>query len=99
MKKILVLLVISLTFTLLSGCKDSQDPSFIGKIESINNDSALVLVQEGEEIQSSGDKVNIDISKYNGELNINDKIKVIYTGEVMESYPLQVTVVSIEKIK
>lgn len=96
MKKIfLVLLIIPLL--LLSACK--KDYTFTGTITNINNNTAIIAVDENEDITGSGDLVSISLDKSTEELSINDKIIVTYTGEVMESYPLQVNVINIEKIK
>lgn len=70
--------------------------SFIGVIEEIDGNNAIVLPNEGEEIRASGDKVSIVLAD-NHEFVVGDKVSVFYDGDIMESYPLQVNTVLVEK--
>ncbi len=71
---------------------------FSGMIESIDGDSAIILVDENESyISSSGDRVVVNIDD-NKDLVVGDYVMVEYSGEIMESYPLQVNVIGIYKL-
>lgn len=68
---------------------------FSGVIEEIDGDKALVYISNGE-ILLSGNKVYIDIKDKN--LTSGIFIYVTYTGDVKESYPLQIEQQSISEI-
>jgi len=70
---------------------------FIGTIESIEKENAIVKIEEGE-ILKSGDRVSVDLSvSKNTTFQIGDKIKVRY-GNVGESYPLYIETKSVTLI-
>lgn len=72
-------------------------PEFMGTIESIENDNAMVKIEEGE-ILKSGDKASVDLSvAKNTTFQVGDKIKVRY-GYVGERYPLYIETKSIKLI-
>lgn len=68
---------------------------FSGEVIELSDTFAVILIDENESIRSSGDKVSINFGET--DLSIGDKIIVKYDGVIMESYPLQVNVLSIEK--
>ncbi|MBT7123093.1 MAG: hypothetical protein HN948_08825, partial [Clostridia bacterium] len=68
-----------------------------GVISEISGTSAIVTPNEGEPIRSSGDKVSITIEE--GAFSVGDVVKVEHYPEVMESYPLQIRMISIEKVE
>lgn len=70
--------------------------SFIGYITQINSGIATVKVSDGY-ILASGDLVNVDL--LGNHFEKGTKIKVIYDGNIMETYPLKIKVVSIEKVE
>lgn len=73
--------------------------TFTGTITEIYDQTALVQVDEGEIIKS-GSRVHVDLSKNSEtDFHVGDKVKVGYDGDVRESDPLQINVVSIEKIE
>ena len=57
-----------------------------------------MAIDEGE-ILNSGDKAMINLSVNQEEaFGVGDRIKVSYDGVVMESYPLKVNEIFVEKI-
>lgn len=62
---------------------------FEGTIKEIYGTGAVVQVDEGFPIRSSGDQVSIALDDSIGEVQVGDRVRVIYSGPVMESYPLQ----------
>lgn len=75
---------------------NNQDNFFIGNITKINGNTAIISVTEGENVLASSDKISVDISKYSFEKG--DKVKVTFTGEIMETYPAKVNVKNIERV-
>ncbi len=111
MKKLLSTLFLALTLgTTLVACQEvsldveSSEPNnsvsvFRGVISEINGDSAIVTPNDDQEhILSSGDKVSVDLSKSTTTFALGDEIVVYYTGDIMESDPLQVVVTDIERV-
>ena len=101
----IILVVVGVTAIYIANSKEVLDGgyesnltqnSFVGYITQINGDSATVKVTEGY-ILASGDLVNVDL--LGNTFDEGTKVKVIYEGDVMESYPLQIKVVSIEKVE
>jgi len=68
---------------------------FSGVIEEIDGDKALVYITNGE-ILLSGNKVYINLKDEN--LTSGIFVYVTYTGEIKESYPLQIEQLSISEI-
>ncbi len=114
MKRILIFALAicfcSFTFTACSGEKESEDINsqevvdsiaiFKGVISEIDEKSAIVDVNADQEhILSSGDKVSVNLSISQQEFVVGDEIVVYYSGEIMESYPLQVNVSDIELLE
>ncbi len=102
MKKLSLLVIILLAFTLVacgqSGVSENTTVSFTGVIEEIYDDTAIVIPNDDQvDILASGDRVSVNLSAFEDELAVGDEIKVYYTGEIMESYPLQINVIDIEK--
>ena len=86
---------------MLVGCTTNEDySSFIGVVTEISENHAIVTPNEDEDIRSSGDAVSIGtLDEYDEDFETGDIIKVTYTGGVMESYPLQVKVINVEKVE
>ncbi len=65
----------------------------------IESDTTYILVEpdEGEDIRRSADQISISLGKDNDMIYpVGMRIKVTYTGEIMESYPAQVSAIDIE---
>ncbi|MDZ7834793.1 MAG: DUF3221 domain-containing protein [Alkalibacterium sp.] len=93
--KTTVTAVILTLLLFLTGCQTSE--SFEGTVIRVNDSSVVVEPFEGEEIRRSGTEVSISV-KEDMELEIGDRVKVTHEGEVMESHPLQINLIEIEKI-
>lgn len=68
-----------------------EGEEFTGTILTVSGQSALVEVDEGCPIRSSGGQVTISLSQNDLKLAPGDRVKVIYDGMVLESYPLQLS--------
>lgn len=83
-----------------SGDKEEVKPYFIGSVVGIKENTMLVRPMENQEIFKSSDMISFSIkdivdegSRFN---MIGQKVKVIYTGDVRETYPAGVDAVSVE---
>ena len=75
--------------------KGAED-EFTGVISEINNETAIVLVDEGETIRNSGDLVDVNLSiNKDVTFNVGDRVRVGYTGPIQEKYPLGIETVFI----
>jgi len=89
-----------IVLAMLTGCKEKSsntgdENEFLGTILEINEQSALVEVLEGESIQNSADQITFgtaDLEEIGAEKG--DVVRIVYTGDVMESYPAQVQAVA-----
>lgn len=91
-------LFITIILILLIGCNSKDDVvSFTGTIKEINNQQAIVFIEEGE-ILHSGNQVSVDLSVSKQTFQVGDHIRVTYDGEVRESFPLGINTVSVEVI-
>ncbi len=107
MKKMILILCAAALIVGLVACADKSEPpsgdnvsesvSFTGVIIEVNGTSAIVAPNEGEAIRGSGDKVAITIEQ--GAFEVGDVVVVEHSPEVMESYPLQVRVISVKKVE
>ncbi len=69
---------------------------FRGVIETVDGTTAIVKPNEDQaHILSSGDQVSVSLAASDSDFVVGDEIVVYYTGEIMESYPLQIDVVDI----
>ncbi len=84
--------------TVASYSKDSEiygtAPSFIGEVTEINDKTIIVKTEE----KNLGDAVSVKVEN-SKEYNIGDKVEVIYTGMVLESYPCQIYEIEVRKIE
>lgn len=68
--------------------------SFRATVLEINGNSVIVEPIEGEEELRSSDKISFSIEGIaNPEIKAGSLVQVIYTGEIMESYPAQIEAV------
>src|SRR5690625_3060107 len=94
---IISFIILTAIFALLWYTDFFNTPEFIGTIESIENDNAIVKIEEGK-ILKSGDKASVDLSvAKDTTFQIGDKIKVRY-GKVRERYPLYIETKSVKLI-
>ena len=100
MKKIsLLFFTLLLTFFLFTGClKKDDNIIFSGKVEEIHENSILVGSIENNDF----DKAEVSFSKDMEKIDFNflkgQKIEVTILPEIKESYPVQVTAISIKLI-
>ena len=83
--------------SVISYSKDSVTydtaPSFIGKVTRVNDKSIIVKTEE----KKLGDAVSVKVENPK-EYSIGDRIEVIYTGNVLDTYPCQIYEIDIKKI-
>lgn len=79
---------------------ETKEYSFSGTIKQVEQNLFFVEPDEGEEIRKSGDSVMIGKLKLdtNVKFEIGEHIRVIYDGDVMETYPLQIKAISYESL-
>lgn len=78
---------------LFSGCA-KKEASFDGVVMEIHENSVLVAPCEGEDILRSADRISFSAADLSDiEAEVGDTVSVTYSGDVMESYPAQVTAV------
>lgn len=74
-----------------------MDSSFYGKVIESRTNYIIVEPDETEEERKSADKISINLGENNDALYyVGTRVKITYTGEIMESYPAQVKAVKIE---
>ena len=83
--------------SVISYSKDSVTydtaPSFIGKVTRVNDKSIIVKTEE----KNLGDAVSVKVENPK-EYSIEDRIEVIYTGTVLDTYPCQIYEIDVRKI-
>ncbi len=77
----------------VGGNDEVQILQFVATILEIDENSILVEPVEGEEMLQTGDRVLVstrDLSSDEiSEMEVGDEVRVFYTGDVMESDPVQ----------
>lgn len=100
MKKYALLIFSFVTAIFIMSCISSDniqaDATFTGTIAEITEETALVDIEEGV-ILNSGTQVIVDLSVAEEDFEVGDHVQVGYTGEAMESDPLQITTLFVEK--
>ena len=75
--------------------KDNVEYSFIATVLEINGDSVLVEPVEGEDELRSSNKIMFSTKGLNDiGAEVGSVIEVTYTGQIMESYPAQISITS-----
>ena len=78
---------------------DNDESYFFGKIVEVSNNYIVVEPDENEAIRKSADKISVSLNENTDEIyKVGTKVKITYTGDVMETYPAQVKLKSIEVI-
>ncbi|NGP45416.1 hypothetical protein G4V62_10780 [Bacillaceae bacterium SIJ1] len=105
--KKLIALILIVSIGLLGACTTSSgdhaddqesEATFIGTIEELNDEMALVSIKKGD-ILKSGSLVDVNLSVANGTtFQIGDKIKVGYDGYVREKHPLGIHTTFVELV-
>ena len=78
--------------------KDSETyetaPSFVGEVTEVNDTSIIVKTED----KNLGDSVSVKVEN-SKEYSIGDKVEVLYTGTVLETYPCQIYEIEVNKIE
>lgn len=77
---------------------DAGKSSFVGVIEELNGQIAIVRAEEGDAMNSGEVAVNLAANK-GGKLEIGDRVEVVFDGDIMESYPLQIKTLSVKRLE
>ncbi|WP_423190011.1 DUF3221 domain-containing protein [Alkalibacterium sp. f15] len=97
MKTVVAVFIFTFLFV-LNGCQTSEDyPTFEGTIISVEGSHVIVEPSEGEEIRQSGSEVSIRVED-DLNLEVGDEVIVTHEGTIMESFPLQINLIEIERI-
>jgi len=79
--------------------KDTEnESSFIGTVIEKGKAYIIVIPDETEPEFKSSDKINVSWDYTQGDYSVGSKVRVIYSGEIMETYPASITDASIFKI-
>ncbi len=77
--------------------------TFIAVVRGINNKTMIVSPLEDEEIRAISDMISFSIEKLTNITNqidlIGQKVKVKYTGDIKETYPAQIDILSLEIVE
>src|SRR5690554_4504702 len=98
MKKAIIGCVMLLAF-LLSGCEETvSEAVFEGTVVVAEAGESILIVEphEGESIRRSGTLVSLSVPEDHA-YEVGDTVRVTHEGQVMESHPLQINLLSIEK--
>lgn len=97
MKKTPVFLLLVLVLAVLTACGREENPidpserTFLSTILEIQGTTVMVQPAAGSDILNSGDKVSFDIGDLDSlDVEVGDAVEVTYTGNVMETYPVQI---------
>lgn len=88
--KYLMILILLLA---LIGCSAEETYFFRATIQEITDGGYIVLVDEGDAIRQSVDLIAIATDEV---FEVGDRVIIEYDGVIMESYPGQVNLLSIE---
>lgn len=80
---------------------EAKEHSFCGVIKQVEKNLFFVEPNEGEEIRKSADLIMIGKLQLdtNVKFVVGEKVKIIYDGYVMETYPAQVKAIRYENIE
>lgn len=106
MKKLVTIIGACLFALLLIACNNTKETeekekevTFIGTISEINDQTAIISIEEGE-ILNSGSSVTVDLSVNENEIFfVGDKVEVVYDGIVREIHPLSINTISVKKVQ
>jgi beta-lactamase regulating signal transducer with metallopeptidase domain len=75
----------------------AKEPHFAGTVTEVNDNTILVIVDEGEEVRRNSDLIsvslNVKLKDSITHFNVGDRVIVYYNGEIAESYPAQINTV------
>ena len=94
-KRLLYVLITAIMLSfMIVGCSKEKTATFTGTIIEKGDSYVVVEPCVEEEIRKSADKISFGTGELVGTYYVGDLVEVTYTGEIMESYPAQVNVVS-----
>ena len=100
MKRRLLLGFIIIMGIIIVGCDEKLEEEFIGTITEINDQMAIVYVDESEEIRNSGNLVEVSLTVSDDfEFQVNDRVRVVHKGLIQEKHPLGIETISVELIE
>lgn len=103
MKKMLSLALITFSSSVMFACSNSDNEAkadFKGIITEMNGQAAIVYVDEGEMIRSSGAEVTVNLAvNEDTTFTVGDRVKVGYDGGIRETYPLSINTVYVELLE
>ena len=79
-----------------TGTESGETHSFIAGIVAYENTLAGKCIDPLDSSLTVGDIVYVPLDYRDGGAEVNDRIRVIYTGNVAETYPLKVNILSVE---
>lgn len=80
------------------GLNLEEYPTFKGKVNELNDGSAILIIGKDEDDFQEGDLVVIELPE-GYQLEVGEEVTVEYDGRIMESYPLQVNVMSVNGVQ
>lgn len=93
-----IILVLCCMILAISGCSQKSSGTeyrFTGTILEINGNRVLVEALEGEDIRRSSDKIEFSSGELEDiQAKVGDTVSIVYSGEIMETYPAQITALS-----
>jgi hypothetical protein len=97
--KIVLLCLILLSGVLFACNSEKATFVFVGTIEEIHGESATVFVPESKESKISGTVVIGLHANTDDTFQVGDKVRVGYDGNTMETAPVGVHALTIEKVE
>lgn len=82
--------------TIDTGTESGETHSFIAGIVAYENTLAGKCIDPLDSLLTVGDIVYVPLDYRDGGAEVNDRIRVTYTGNVAETYPLKVNILSVE---
>jgi hypothetical protein len=102
---ILGVIIIAAVYRLITKQEDIEKVTFNAVVIENNGTSLLVNPAEGSSELNSSDKIVVRVPSDNAvlkdlsEFTKGSKVKIIYDGMIMESYPAQINAYSVEFIR
>ncbi len=89
-KTVFTFLICGTILLIFTGCgkKKADEHSFWGKILEVATSYIIVEPNEGEEERKISEKLRIELKDDNTTYEVNDSIKITYTGDIDDSYTI-----------
>lgn len=79
-----------------STSSDTEIYSFSGSVIEVDNGSILVAPFENESIMNTSDKIMCHMGDVAADVKVGDSVTITYNGVILESYPAQISVITIK---